>query len=100
MLNEDNPSLAAQATWAVEQSEALTTHQILARYRQKRRDTVSLLHSLSFDQWLRGGYHTEFGPITLQQQMTYMAKHERYHLPQIAQIRRAVLKAAPRHDLD
>ncbi len=100
MLREDDPSLEAQATWAVEQSESLTTHQILARYQQKRRDTVALLSGLKFDQWLRGGHHTEFGPITLQQQMTYMAKHERYHLPQIAQIRQAVLKAKPRRDLD
>lgn len=100
MLKEDNPSLEAQATWAVEQSESLTTHQILARYQQKRRDTVALLNGLSFDQWLRSGRHTEFGPITLQQQMSYMAKHERYHLPQIAEIRRTVLKVKLRHDLD
>ncbi len=38
----------------------------------------------------RTGHHDEFGEVTVLQQASYFAKHERSHLPQIAESRRAI----------
>jgi uncharacterized damage-inducible protein DinB len=89
LLAEDNPSLAAQAVWTFENDAAMTTSDLLSRFSQSRELTVARLQALQAEDWSRGGWHTEFGPVTLLQQASYFAKHERYHLPQITHLVRA-----------
>ena len=51
---------------------------------------LTQLRSAPADRWTNVGQHNEFGPVTLQQQCTYFAKHEQWHMAQITRIRRAL----------
>jgi uncharacterized damage-inducible protein DinB len=87
MLAEDNPSLEGVAAWAAEGQASLTTIAMLERYRLSRQTTVELLGQMPVEGWWRTAWHEEFGSVTILQQASYFAKHERSHLPQIAAIR-------------
>lgn len=89
LLAEHNPSLEAQAVWAFENDAVVTTQDLLSQFAQSRAATVARLQAIRAEDWSRGGWHTEFGPVTLLQQASYFAKHERYHLPQMTQLVRA-----------
>jgi hypothetical protein len=51
---------------------------------------LTKLHAVPIEYWVRVGQHTEFGPVTLQQQCSYFAKHEQWHMAQIMRIRHAL----------
>ena len=90
MLAEDNPSLEGVAVWTIEGEESLSARDILARYRDSRTATVEQLKAMSPGDWWRTAWHEEFVQVTILQQASYFAKHERSHLPQIYAIRQAI----------
>jgi uncharacterized damage-inducible protein DinB len=90
ILAEDNPSLEGVAAWAIGGEDSLSAKQILERYRTSRQATVERLRGIPVQDWWRTAQHDEFGQVTILQQASYFAKHERYHLPQIEAIRQAI----------
>lgn len=89
MLAEENPRLEAAAVWAAEDADELPAREVLARFHESRRETVARLAGITLEDWGRTGRHTEFGQVTLLQQASYFAKHERAHQPQIEALRDA-----------
>jgi uncharacterized damage-inducible protein DinB len=92
MLAEENPSLAGVAAWAAESQASLTAAAMLDRYRLSRQATLELLRQMPAESWWRTAWHEEFGRVTILQQASYFAKHERSHLPQLAAIRKVIEK--------
>ena len=90
ILAEEHPSLEGAATWAEVGGESLTAAEVLEQYRRSREATVARLEAIAPQDWLRTAWHTEFGRVTLLQQASYFAKHERDHFWQICAIRQAV----------
>jgi uncharacterized damage-inducible protein DinB len=93
MLAEDNPALASVAAWDIAGELSLPTGQIFERYRASRHMTVNRLSKLSTIDWWRTAWHEEFGQVTILQQASYFARHERSHWPQIEAIRQAITAA-------
>jgi hypothetical protein len=48
------------------------------------------LASIRPQDWLRTARHSEWGVVTLVGQVSYFAKHDASHIPQIGEIRRAI----------
>ncbi|WP_119071949.1 DinB family protein [Aggregatilinea lenta] len=89
MLAEDNVTLKSVAVWSIK-SEGLSTEQILDLYRESRQKTLDLLESVAPGDWWRAAWHDEFGRVTLLQQASYFARHERSHLAQLVSTIKAV----------
>ena len=71
--------------WAAnEASRPATTAEIYRTYHESRLRTLAILEGLSPWDWLRSGYHTEFGPVTILQQASYFATHEQTHLASLS----------------
>jgi uncharacterized damage-inducible protein DinB len=92
MLSEDNPSLEGVAAWTAEGQADLTAAAIQQRYRLSRQATLDRLRHMPVESWWRTAWHEEFGTVTILQQASYFAKHERAHLPQLAAIRKIIEK--------
>lgn len=90
MLTENHPSLEGMAVWAMKDGQAISPGDILERYRASREVMVAHLKAIAPADWYRAGWHSEFGEQTVLSQATYFARHEMSHMPQFAQIRRAV----------
>jgi uncharacterized damage-inducible protein DinB len=91
-LAEEHPLLEMKAVWtwaAREEERPPTAAEILAAYRASRTDTLARLEAMPLGHWWRTGQHQEFGQVTLRQQASYFAAHERTHLPQMARLRTA-----------
>ena len=88
MLAEDDPSLSAAAALAMVSDEPRSAAEVFAQYRALRMATLARLRAMSLQSWWRTGRHEEFGRVTILQQASYFAKHERSHLPQMEAIRR------------
>ena len=84
------PNLSAKAMWQAVESARLSSAEIAAEFRLSREAMLTQLRSAPADRWTNVGQHNEFGPVTLQQQCTYFAKHEQWHMAQITRIRRAL----------
>ena len=84
------PNLSAKAMWQAVESAKLSAAEIAAEFRLSREAMLTQLRSAPADRWTNVGQHAEFGPVTLQQQCTYFAKHEQWHMAQITRIRRAL----------
>jgi len=84
------PNLSAKAMWQAVESAKLSVAEIAAEFRLSREAMLTQLRSAPADRWTNVGQHAEFGPVTLQQQCTYFAKHEQWHMAQITRIRRAL----------
>ncbi len=82
------PNLNAKAMWQAVESGKLSAAEITAEFRLSREAMLTQLRSAPADRWTNVGRHAEFGPVTLQQQCTYFAKHEHWHMAQITRIRR------------
>jgi hypothetical protein len=96
MLDQDNPPLTSLAVsaWATSEEEhPPTARRIFEDYRASREALVARLDTLPLKDWWRTGQHQEFGPVTILQQASYFAAHERTHLPQIAVLRRQFARA-------
>ena len=81
------PNLNAKAMWQAIESEKLSSAEITAEFRLSRESMLTQLRSAPADRWANVGQHNEFGPVTLQQQCTYFAKHEQWHMAQITHVR-------------
>ncbi len=84
------PDLSAKAMWQAVESARLSAAEIAAEFRLSREAMLTQLRAAGTDRWMSVGQHAEFGPVTLQQQCTYFAKHEQWHMAQITRIRRAL----------
>ncbi len=89
-MEQAAPNLSAKATWQAVESARLSAAEIAAEFRISREAMLTQLRSAPADRWTHVGRHAEFGPVTLQQQCTYFAKHEQWHMAQITRIRRAL----------
>jgi uncharacterized damage-inducible protein DinB len=90
MLAEENPLLIGVAAWTAGPDRPLSARDMLEHHRTSRQDTVRRLQNLPAQEWWRTAQHEEFGQVTVLQQASYFAKHERAHLPQIGAIRGAI----------
>jgi hypothetical protein len=90
-IENDTPKLDAVAAWQTVTSAQLAIDDIAAQFRRSRDSMLDQLRSLRPVDWLRVGQHAGFGPATLQQPCSYFAKHERWHIAQIARIRSALI---------
>jgi hypothetical protein len=86
----ESPNLTATAMWGQIESANLTVSEMIAQFRQSRLAMLAVLQDATPAHWVRLGHHTEFGPVTLQQQCGYFAKHEQWHMAQMTRLRRAV----------
>ena len=84
------PNLNAKAMWQAVESARLSAVEIAAEFHLSREAMLTQLRSAPADRWTNVGQHAEFGPVTLQQQCTYFAKHEHWHMAQITRIRHAL----------
>jgi predicted Zn-ribbon and HTH transcriptional regulator len=87
LLTEDDPDLAGAAVWTYA-TDTRTASDLLDDFAESRGRTLAALRGLSLERWERSGRHSEFGRVTVRQQASYFAKHERHHFPQIEQIRK------------
>ncbi len=87
LLTEHDPDLAGAAVWNY-RTDPRTASDLLDAYAESRGRTLAALRALTAEDWERSGRHSEFGRVTVRQQASYFAKHERHHFPQIEQIRR------------
>jgi uncharacterized damage-inducible protein DinB len=92
-FENESPDLAAKAAWDMIEAAQLSAPQAAARFRQSRAAMLTRLRAAEPIYWTRLGRHAEFGPVTLQQQVSYFAKHEQWHMAQMTRIRRALLKS-------
>lgn len=89
---EEHPLLEMKAVWtwaAREEERPPTTLEIFETYQTSRAATLTTLERMPLTHWWRSGQHQEFGAVTLRQQASYFAAHERTHLPQLARLRAA-----------
>lgn len=86
----ESPNLTAAAMWNQIESANLTVTEMVAYFRQSRSAMLTILQAASPAHWRRVGQHTEFGPVTLQQQCGYFARHEQWHMAQMTRLRRTV----------
>ena len=68
--------------------------ELMAAFKQSRKQTLSLLRGLTSAAWHRRGFHEIYGEIDLVHQGNWMVNHERTHLVEMAQIRHDLLAAA------
>ncbi len=87
LLTEEDPDLAGAAVWTYA-TDARAASDLLDDFAESRGRTLAALRGLSLEGWERSGRHSEFGRVTVRQQASYFAKHERHHFPQIEQIRK------------
>lgn len=81
-----HPVLESKAVFAWAKNEAErppSARDIFKTYRASRAETLRKLESIPLSDWWRTGEHEEFGTVTLRQQVSYFAAHERTHLSQI-----------------
>lgn len=86
MLSEDEPLLVSVAPDEITAGVAAvepTFEGLLAAYVAERMSTLDLVAVLVRDDWQRGGYHPEWGRITVLQQLSYLARHEAGHLAEL-----------------
>jgi len=91
-FESESPALNARPLWQLIDPANLTAAQIAERFRQARSEMLVQLHAASSSLWIRVGQHSEFGPVTLQQQVSYFAKHEQWHMAQITRIMQALTR--------
>ncbi|MBN2385992.1 MAG: DinB family protein [Anaerolineales bacterium] len=86
VLAEDNPFISAEDTdrWAEErQYRRQDGRQALADLIAARKELLALLDDLQASQWSRPARHAIFGPMTLQELVTFVAEHDRIHVQQV-----------------
>ena len=88
-LEHESPNLNAKTMWQSVEAARWSAADIVSKFRLSREAMLIQLRSAPADYWNRSGLHAEFGPVTLQQQCTYFAKHEHWHMAQMTRIRQA-----------
>jgi hypothetical protein len=87
---EEHPILESKAIfeWATSERERPpSTLEVFADYRATRAKIIARLEALPLADWWRTGRHEEFGVVSIKQQVSYFAAHERTHLPQLERLR-------------
>jgi hypothetical protein len=80
-LTEDEPQFRSVASTAVTAGGTRpSAADLIAVLRTEREALVGRLAPLAADQWQRAGFHGEWGRITIQEQLSYLARHEDSHL--------------------
>ncbi len=85
-LQKENPFIIADDTdvWAAERGYAQQDGAAALRdFVSARLETIVTLDKLSAEDWRRTGRHAIFGPVTLQEQLGFVAEHDRVHVRQI-----------------
>lgn len=95
MLTREDPLLTMESTWA-RAAAVQDTAEMLDKFRRRRAATVTQLEELPMRAWGRTGRHTEFGCVTILQQVGYFAYHDAFHLPDFVQKRRQLETTQPR----
>ncbi len=88
-LQEQNPFISADDTdlWVSERGYAQQDGEVVLRdFVAARMETIIALQNLNEEDWRRSGRHAIFGPITLQEQLGFVAEHDRVHIRQIYEI--------------
>jgi hypothetical protein len=88
IIREDNPFIIGIETdqWAEERQYILQNGpQALIDFINTRKKLLSLLSSLSADDWQRTARHAIFGPTHLQELASFISEHDRLHIQQITQ---------------
>jgi len=96
VLAETNPFLPGEDTdrWAeVRQYCFQDGPQALRTFIATRGELVSLLQSLSADDWQRPARHAIFGPTRLQELVSIIAAHDRVHMGQVHELLKQVAPA-------
>ncbi len=91
-MKNEAPNLSGKSPADMIDRSGLSAPQIIQAFRQSRTHMIDQLRSAPAAYWSRIGQHTEFGPVTLQQQVSYFAKHEQWHMAQMTRIRKAVIR--------
>lgn len=89
VLTETNPTLKGLAIWNDPDDPTISTGQLLDQYQASRAALLAKLEVLPAEAWWRPCFHSEYGPMTLLHQVTFFARHERTHMPQMWAIYRA-----------
>ena len=85
-LREENPFIQADDTdlWVSERAYADDDGEVaLQGFITARLETLAALENLSEEDWQLSARHAIFGPVTLQEQLGFVAEHDRVHLRQI-----------------
>jgi hypothetical protein len=83
MLTADGPSLASLDSDELAARlayDAADPQEALDAFREARASTLRLLGSVTTDQLQRRGTFAEYGPLTLQSLVHYLASHDHQHL--------------------
>ena len=83
MLREDEPVLTLLAPTDIDEEIDLTTQEMVDQFAEHRTATISLFRDITPEQWHRAGFHPEWGRYTVQQQMSYVLRHEQTHLAEL-----------------
>jgi predicted Zn-ribbon and HTH transcriptional regulator len=82
LLEGGEPELASVMVWAMD-GDAVDTETLLQSYLDLRSNILDRLHNAPAGAWWNIGHHTEFGSVTLAEQVSYLANHEPTHLSQL-----------------
>ena len=85
-LHEENPFITADDTdlWVSERNYSKQDgEKALAEFVAARMETLAVLASLDDVAWQRSGRHAIFGPVTLEEQLGFVAEHDRVHIRQV-----------------
>mgnify|MGYP002713117420 CR=1 FL=1 len=85
-LNEENPFITADDTdlWVSEREySAQDGRTALKEFIAARMETLNVLAGLNEADWQRAARHAIFGPITLEEQLGFVAEHDRVHIRQL-----------------
>lgn len=98
-LEEDEPQLrpvpSAAVTTGTERRP--TVADLLSDLRTGRDELLGLFRGISAAQWERVGHHGEWGPITIRQQLSYIARHEHSHLGHLQRAAQGVRRGQRAH---
>jgi len=83
MVEEEDPELTAIPSPAVKEPGRPTFSQLLEAFGRERLEEVAWLRGLGEADWRRTGRHPEWGRITVIQQLSYLARHEQSHWPDL-----------------
>lgn len=79
-LEEEDPEFRAVLPSEVVERGEPAFRELLERLREARERSVARFAALRPEEWRRTGRHPQWGRITLQQQLSYLARHEHSHL--------------------
>ncbi|HCG30554.1 MAG TPA: hypothetical protein DEU95_12725 [Chloroflexi bacterium] len=86
MLDEDEPQLESidpNDIGATDESLSPPVAALLEDLAEARLGTVAQFAAIAPEAWSRAGAHPEFGRLTVTQQLSYLVRHEQWHLAEL-----------------